>query len=224
MVYRKGGRRRRSFRSKRKGFAYKKRNAGRLSCLKGMKPEKKFKDLDTTLSPTTSGATLYLPTLAVGTGQSQRIGRKVMITDILLKGTVRFAATSSSIAAFNRVRVMVVQDMQPNGAVFAVTDVLDTADLLSYRNIPSAGRFKILYDHMFNSNPQCGGGDGTTNWYGDQWFPLRINIKCCIDMEYDADPGIIDDCVHNSVHLLALEERAAPASSMHFDTRVRYIG
>lgn len=203
-----------------------KKNRSRALCITGRKPEKKFINVTIALNPPSTGVLLYLPTLAVGTGMNNRIGRKAVVTNILCKGHISTAPQSSGgvpPATSNQMRLDVVQDMQPNKAAFAVTDYLATADINSYRNLANAGRFKTLFSRVYTWNAKATGGNGTVNWVGDSLVPFNVNVKCCIDMEYDADAGTIGTCVLNSIYMLWIEERATPGTNVNGLCRLRFM-
>lgn len=87
--------------------------------------------------------------LAEGTDYTNRISRKVHVTSIQLRGqiTIGTAATSTM------VRFMVVYDYQPNGAVPAITDILDTATsstqpIAAPMNLNNRDRFRVVIDKI----------------------------------------------------------------------------
>ncbi len=219
------GARRAGRRKYRRGGRFK--NGGRRSrrsCLMGTHPEKKFKDTTFATAPSTAGAiSSPLSTIAQGVEEFERVGRKAIITDILVKGHLACAAVAGGTGGSNRIRIDLVQDMQPNKAVFAVTDYLETADINSYKNLAQAKRFKTLYSHVWTINAKAGGGDGTTNWISGTFIPVNINVKCCIDMEYSLATGAIGAQTINSLHLVLWEEATTPATSSVLNSRIRFV-
>jgi len=72
-----------------------------------------------------------------------RIGRKIVITNLMLNYYANRAADSS----FTAFRITVVLDKQANGANATFADVWQNAgDLTSYPNMVNTQRFSILYD------------------------------------------------------------------------------
>ncbi len=196
----------------------------RRDCLMGRHPEKKFLDLGHNGTPSVTGITSIMSIIAQGADESERIGRKTIITDILYKGHFAWGSTTGTAPlTANRVRMLVVQDTQPNKAVFAITDVMETADINSYRNLAQAKRFNILFDRVYTRSGSAGHGDGTANDFGTYWFPFNVNIKCCIDMEYSGADGAIDKQTINSVHLLFFSETASPAVTVVGNSRIRFV-
>lgn len=196
----------------------------RRACLMGRHPEKKFIDGAIDATPSTTGTFSLLSTIPQGADESERVGRKTIITDILLRGHILWGSTTGAAPLTeNRFRLMVVQDKQPNKAIFAVTDLLETADINSYRNLAQAKRFEVLFDRTYTRSAVAGHGDGTTNDFGTVMFPFNINLKPCIDMEYSGADGAIDKQTVNSVHALMFEETGSPGTLIHGATRLRFV-
>ena len=135
MFRRRYGKRKRIFRrgyNRTGGFYGRATKRRRFARRIGRRPESKFLDLslsDTSLAASAqflvkTGAveatTQTLNDIAVGTGESQRIGRKLTITKILIRLGVEFTAAQSSDLLQARVthetiRVMLYWDKQANG-------------------------------------------------------------------------------------------------------------
>lgn len=223
LPHRRAGRRR-AYR----GGRFKKGGKTRRSCLLGTHPEKKFVDLALTPSPTVTGTVSLLSLIPQDVTESSRIGRKAIVTDILIKGHVQIAAGANQADGNNRVRFDIVQDMQTNGATFTVADYCNTAgtaDINSYRDLSHAKRFKTLASKTMTVNAASGGGDGTTNWTAQTWRPFQMSVKCCITIEYDASvaTGVIATQAVNSIHLVSFEEQASPATTTNLNSRIRFV-
>lgn len=94
----------------------------------------------------TTGSVTALNLVATGTDYTNRIGRKVNITAVQMRG---FAALADATAGPTLTRIMLVWDMQPNGALALVTDVLNAALPDSFMNLNNRDRFRVLYDKQF---------------------------------------------------------------------------
>jgi len=155
-----------------------------------------LKFLDTALSglvdntaeiPATGGQLCIIPQ---GNTQSTRIGRKVMIRSIHIKGMVRQEVTTYKAltdAAVETAHIYVILDTQCNGAAATIGDsnsgVFTTSNLnTGFRTLSNSGRFKILKHFVFNMQPVAGvsgalfAGVKHFDWYH----------KCHIPIEYDA--------------------------------------
>lgn len=203
------------------------KNSARAKCLLGMNQEKKFIDLAQSDLPIVTGNRTLLSVIPQGDGESERIGRKAVITDILIKGHIHLATAATNVTA-NRVRIAVVQDRSTNGVGFSPSTLFATAgtsDIDSYRDLSFLGRYNVLFDKVYTMNTPLA-GDGTTAAHGEVMRDVHINIKCCIPIEYDstATTGAIGTQQVNSVHLVTWEEASAPGTAFHHVSRVRYLG
>lgn len=117
----------------------------------GASRSRELKVIDT--APTTvkmgsTGAVTLLNGVATGTDYNTRVGRKIRIRSIFIRGecTPVDATTGASTG-----RGILFYDSQSNGAgAPAITDVLDTSTSISQLNINNRDRFKILWDFEFN--------------------------------------------------------------------------
>ncbi len=194
----------------------------RRACLMGTHPEKKFLDQVISFQPNLTGFQTYLFTCAQGASESQRVGRKAILTDILIKGHLKVDSTSNKLGS-NRIRLDVVQDTQPNQAVFAVGDYLQQTDINGYKNLVFAKRFKTLWTKTWTINASSGGGDAAAQHTSESLRPFNISLKPCIDFEYSGNGGVIGDCTVNSLHLIAYEETVNPATSVQAQARFRFV-
>ena len=207
-----------------RGGRFKKKS--RRACLLGMRPEKKFVDLALTSDPTVTGAVSLLSAVVQGDTESQRIGRKIIVTDILIKGHLKLAGGANSATA-NRIRLAVVWDKQSNGASMTaglVWNTAGTADINSYRDLSHVGRFVILHDKVHTMMMPLS-GNGTTDQSGDAMRDVHISIKCCIPIEFDASAttGAITTQQVNSLHFVAFEEATGPTTELQLNSRLRYV-
>lgn len=182
-------------------------------------PELKFKDTARTTAPLVVTGTVdtNLVVIPTGAGESDRIGRKIVVKSIYCRGTLVLAPTANGV---DKVRMIIVNDTQANGAVFAVTDVLESAQMDSHYNLDNQMRFKILSDQNFTLNAQAYNGTTENALYRD----IRKYIRCNIPIEYDntaATTGAIGTQRSNSIAILWINA-ATNQSDVTMTTRVRY--
>lgn len=185
----------------------------------GFGGELKFLDTGSSTLFTTAGA--VNPNFVVipqGVGESERIGRKVTIKSIYLKGVIVHNPVTVNSAA-NTCRIMIIQDKQANGAVFAVTDVLETASYLAHRKLENINRFKILKDTTFSINSNSSDGSAP----GEAQRPFTYYTRCNIPIEYDttASTGAIATQRSNSIALLMIADTGT-VTTFSYNCRVRY--
>lgn len=154
------------------------------------KPELKF--FDTSLSgtidataeiPATGGQINLVPQ---GDTQSQRVGRKIIIRSIHVKGTA-FLAPAASANASEVAYMYLIWDKQCNGAAATVGDansgVFTSANLsVAYMTLANKSRFVILKKWIWTFNA----GAGVTTAYNTVARNFDFFKKCMIPIEFDA--------------------------------------
>jgi len=152
--------------------------------------------------------------------ESGRIGRKVTIKSIWVKGTVFMASAAAATNTSDATRLMLVQDKQANGAAFTVAQVLAQISINGFRNLENENRFRVLWDTTIRIN-QNGGLAAATFEQARQFSKY---IKCNIPIEYDstASTGAIGTQRSNSLAILMLNHEADNASVVQYRARVRY--
>lgn len=198
--------------------------AGRYSYgLKGTSPEMKYEDIYTAPAVTSStgaiGGTL-VGIIQQGTGESQRVGRKIVLRKVLCRGAVNLDGTGLNDAS-DVVRIMLVKDKQTNGAVAAVTDILEDDQVLSFNKLENKGRFTILKEVIVEVNSTAAAYDGTNVVHniGTKYFSFFH--ECNIPIEYSGNGGTVADLTTNNVFLVAIS--ISGAAYLTTNVRVRYF-
>lgn len=169
----------------------------------------------TELDPTTLNC-LFAP--VQGTGISDRIGRKVHVTKLKLRGVVHYTSVTSQtvVKPFPWVRIIVVQDMQTNGAQLNGEDVMQASttaaaisQTVTYQNLANFGRFKILKDKtiMMNTVENADNANVTSGSidFGNYPFKCTIKFRKPVVVHYNStNGGTVADAVDNSFHVLAI--------------------
>lgn len=113
----------------------------------GYVPKKTFKGtgyVDVALNGyagNTTGSIALLNTVAQGVSVTQRVGKKIMMKSLQIRGLVTTEAnTTVSQAAF-----MIVYDRRPTGALPAITEILDTVSPNSFLLDANSARFSIVH-------------------------------------------------------------------------------
>jgi hypothetical protein len=92
----------------------------------------------------TTGSVTLLNGVATGTDFTNRIGRRIRNIRVLCRGFMAPESYTSTIN--NLVRIMIVIDHQPNGAIAGVTDILASSSSMTDINISNCKRFSIIKD------------------------------------------------------------------------------
>lgn len=164
--------------------------------------------------------------IAQGTGESQRVGRKLVITSISMRWLIGLneVTNAGDVPEGDICRIIVFMDRQSNGAEAAVLDILETAAVLSYRNLSKTGRFQILYDKIHTLNRMVAVTDGTnTSTTPETERYLTWHKKCRIPVEFNDVNGVISELTTNNISSLYISQHAK-CGVHEQQTRVRFIG
>ncbi len=173
----------------------------------GSDKERKFHGLsDESNTFTTAGARVNLNLIPQGVTEITRIGRKIFVKVINLRlSFILSPQTSVQVPATSRVRFLLIQDKQCNGALPATTDILETADEMSYLNLANQSRFRVLKDWLETMDSPGGAGDGSVanDWSGKQHV-FKYHKKCNIPIEFNSTTGAVTEITSNNIIVLAL--------------------
>lgn len=117
--------------------------------------------------------------VATGTDFTQRIGRKINVCSVQVRGFWRMSAPTTTANGIG-LRIMLVEDAQSNGAAPAIGDILSQgAEPSSFNNLNNRERFKIHKDLFkwlppFNTTAATQNTQnwGVVNWYKKVWIPV----------------------------------------------------
>lgn len=108
--------------------------------------EKKWNDTRNTATCNTAQCVpILLNGIAQGDDSTERLGKRINMTSVAIRGTCILPSNASS--PYDSLRVMIFYDRQPNQATPAVTDILTTASNDSHINLFNSDRFWVVLDH-----------------------------------------------------------------------------
>lgn len=164
--------------------------------------QKFFEDTQDVTVITTAGIISYisLNRIPQGVTESTRVGRKCVLTKIMLRGYIQATPVLGTSVPCAYTRIIVYLDKQANGATAIVTDILETADEKSFNNLSNSGRFHILKDKNLTLNTHYGAGTDTLNYM----VPFRFFHKCRYPLEFSSTTGAITELRSNNVGVLAI--------------------
>lgn len=149
------------------------------------------------------GVSTSLCLIPQGAEEDQRIGRKCVITKILLRGyTFQKAITNTA----TMLRMLLILDTQCNGAYPAATDVLEgTPTVIDFNKLANSMRFRVLRD-WFMPLPTDGAFALSTDVvnYGRRFTKFKYNKKCKIPLEFNGATGAITELRSNNLILMAI--------------------
>ena len=188
------------------------------------KPELKFKDstvadpsmLPTNIPSVSTGARFISSVVALtqGASGSQRIGRKVNVKSLLIRGAIElpakdFSSGTSWLASTNRVRLVVVLDRQCNATAAAWSDVFDTqaannSQVDAQRKMENSKRFRILCDKIlaFTSPAMISNGANLRSMGTKKTIKKYIKFPKGVPVTYSttsADPPTVAEVITNNI-------------------------
>jgi hypothetical protein len=167
----------------------------------------------------TNGNFTLLNGVATGTDYTNRIGRKVIMKSLLIRGQFYNLSTGSD-SNGDLLRLMVICDEQPNGAAPIITDILQTADHLAPLNLNNRGRFKVLYDKMLNMPAWTTSAGALVNG-SPRIAYAKIFKKMTVPVIFNGTGSTVGSIQTNSVYIVTLATNNQTAFS--FNSRIRFM-
>lgn len=190
--------------------------------------EKKFFEARTTTSPIPITMTKNnLNIIAQGFDEIQRIGRRILITKVMIRGLVQLAAAVDT-ESFAGIRMWIIQDLQTNGTEFTTTDFLElqlpgSSEYLSFNKLANKNRFKVLYDKTMVLNTMA---QGSSVSFSTLEIPFNIFLdrsKKPIEIEYSdlTTTGSVSSQRSNSIWFCYVASASSDVG-LTFHSRVRF--
>lgn len=170
-----------------------------------MNDEVHFNDVAITGDVNSTPVVTLLNGIAVGKDATQRVGDVVLMHDCLIRLQITNEAALND--RLTPMRLILVYDLQTNGAALTTTDVLDAVTLESQINWDNKERFIILHDEIFDLNT-WGGPVTTANAYHWVWNRVFQIDEICY---YKGGTAAIGDIARGSLYLIYFGPDAAAA-------------
>ncbi len=177
--------------------------------------------------------TLFAP--QEGSDINQRVGRKVSVYKIHLKGYIQTTVTQNSDDVFAppATRCILYVDQQTNAAQAQGEQVMAmpgaaTAPLVasSFQNTDNFGRFRVLSDRVYDGRDQSALTDGaSTGSLSSADIPLNIKFtfKKPINVRFNGtNGGTVADIVDNSFHFLMQKSATVGTHTVSYQVRTYY--
>lgn len=155
----------------------------------------------------TNGDAVTLNLVETGAGSYNRIGRKITLKSVRIKGTMVYTyshAATSADQVGSTLRMVVVWDKQPSGVLPVFSDIFgstsqdgtESSDIFDNLRFDNTGRFSVLRDKMLTVNPQLSNSEGGSTDRAVNSVPVDefINLKGKQTIfSGDSDPTTIAD-------------------------------
>lgn len=197
--------------------------------------EKKVNDIAVAnYNVNTTGTVTLLANPALGSDMNNRIGRKIQLRSVYIKGSIQVQQSQTGIVSAATTvgtqlcRMIILADLQPNGAAPAITDILNTASPASHLNLNFRDRFKIYCDKTWALGPFYFNTTATQSigMVGSpQMIPIKKFKKINLESIYNAtNGGTIADISTGALYMVWIGSTASGADDAiaTLGTRVRY--
>jgi len=198
----------------------------------GVNQELKVQDIATaTYQINTTGSITLLAIPTVSADFTGRIGRKVTLKSLYLRGRVRAAGAGTMTAQVTpeqQARLMIIYDLQPNAEVPTILDILNTADPASQTNLSNRERFRILCDKEYCFDPVVSVTTATQAQMTATrtCYNLKLYKKLNLSMIFNAvNGGTIADINSGALYMVWIGSAVASSTGdaeAVVSTRVRY--
>lgn len=166
--------------------------------------ERKFHDVSLADGEVTAALSIInLTIIPEGNGESDRIGRKITIKNISWRYKIQLKEHTDITKSSDTIKMMLVQDMQTNGAQFTALNLLETDIWESHRNLANSRRFVVLWSKDVTLASTSGGPASTTTTNFSSNRRVVVGGKSCnIQIEYDnsATTGAIGTVRSNNLY------------------------
>jgi len=180
--------------------------------------ELKYSESATALGVNTTGFVGNQLNVGRGDDLTQRKGREV-ITKLIEVNFHIFRSDSATPTASANIpiqttRIILFYDKQANGAVPAITAVLDTSDPLSHYNYANRNRFVVIKDWTFIFDQYFSGAANANGNSSNSIFNRQLKIPCNLKTVFNSNNAAdITDIASGSICLLGLGSLAASATT-----------
>lgn len=188
------------------------RLGGRLPASMG-----ELKNIDTTIGfpafGVATGTLTLLNGCAQGTTATTRLGRRITMKSLYVRGFIQMAPTSTGNACF---RILIVYDKQANATAPAATDILVADAFANLNNLSNSRRFVTLMDHVTDAISAT----------GEQSVHFELYKKLNKEVEFNAgSAGTVGDIQTGSVYALVYQSGGSITTATATNSiiaRIRY--
>lgn len=192
---------------------------GRFS---GVRGELKFHDVDLNdaVVSGTGTVTASINLIPQGVTESERVGRKCTIKSVHWRYNLILPEQDAQATPENgdSIRIILFVDKQANGATAAVTDILETATIHSFKNLANQQRFVFLSDKLTSLNYNSLASDGAGVVSQSRFLvQYTMNKTCNLPIEFSGVTGAIGEIRSNNIGVLLISS----STIMKFDSKFR---
>lgn len=199
----------------------------------GNRGELKFFDYDQQLGPATpipTGGVIIesIMKIGAGTGEAQRIGRKITLKSVHMNWQILVPSqvNETFLPDGDLLRIIVYLDSQANGTAATVTGILENGNINAFRNLSDSTRFRILSDTTRPINHTTfssvvNNSNSTRHASLDRWIHFSNHKNINVAIEYSGDGTSIDTIRSNNIGVLLISKTGQTFTTI-LKSRIRF--
>lgn len=176
-------------------------------------PEEKNLDVDQSVTPSTTGVLTLTSGISQGTDIGNRVGDSIKVTRISWMGR---AALSPVVTTFSTLRLLLFRDMEIQGAVPALADILETGtgtvSVRSPINFINRKRFSVLWDQIIVLDPNT--------HYSEV---LRGELVVNKTVRYRGTGNTVAAAAEGTIYWLLVSDEATNAPTVAIYTQLQFV-
>lgn len=163
-----------------------------------------------------TGSVTLLNAVGQGASTSQRIGKRISLKSVQLRGSILSKSATKEAAAV----VMFVYDKRPTGSMPSMTDILVSSSAYSFNNDTNSSRFRILK----RTKRQVIGNETDMTSAAFQDADAFLNLKGLPVTYKDVGTGAIGDIEEGALYMVTIGDKPAgnEACELYGGVRLRY--
>lgn len=194
--------------------------------LSQLNAEKKQKDTSGSVVTSATGSITLLNGLVQGNTVSTRVGNSVRFKNLAIR-----AAVANATAETIWLRYLIVRSEQPNGVAPTITQILQSANVQSFRNLNNVKRFTILKDKVLPlPYEDAATGMASNPRFIEHYIDLEKRAKkkrkdkSANETDYGlGNAGTIADISVNAYYLVVFSSAVTNQPLFSYESRMRYV-
>lgn len=188
----------------------------------------------TNLNFNSTGSVVLLNGVAQGTDYNARVGRKIVMKSLYVRGMIYIEAavsggTLSATIPAQAARLILIADMQTNGAAPGLGDIIQTTgtspNIEAQLNLNNRDRFKVLKDKVYTfGTMSTDDGGGISAGVGPAMHSVKIYKKLNMETIFGGTDATIGSITSGGLYLVAIGSVAAGPADVNcrLTSRIRF--
>jgi len=164
-----------------------------------------------------------LNAVATGTDFTDRVGRKIMMKSIFIRGWLKGQDISNGSPLGNLCRLILVYDRQSNGAAPSMDAILKTTEAQSQLKLDNRDRFTVLVDKAIalgtitNVATQAVAGSPTCR-------AIKIYKRLNLEVQFSGTTAAIGSIATGALYLISVgSQTTSDGHSFVYTSRIRFV-